>query len=209
MIRLLVIDDHAVVREGVKRILAANPEIVVAAEAEHAPEAYQALATAAFDMVLLDISLPQHNGFEVLQHLQTTHPQLPVLVFSVHPERQYVVRALKAGAAGYLVKSSAPRELANAIHKIAHGDLYVSDTLVHHLVHEVAETEAPLHHLLTSREHQVLRLLVAGCPLKRIAYDLELSVKTVSTYRRRLLEKLHLQSNVDLLRYALQHGLTE
>jgi two-component system invasion response regulator UvrY len=207
--RILLVDDHAVVREGVKRILAGEPDIIVAAEAEHAKEVYEALAAGAFDLVLLDISLPDHNGFKILKHLHTTYPDLPVLIFSVHPERQYVVRALQEGAAGYLLKSSAPRELVTAIQTISQGERYISAALVPHLIHEVAETEKPLHATLTPREAQVMRRLVAGRAQKEIAYELGLSVQTVSTHRRRLLNKLHLHTTGDLVRYAIEHGLTE
>lgn len=207
--RLLLVDDHAVVREGVKRILAGVPDIVVAGEAEHAREVYEMLAADAFDLVLLDVSLPNHNGLEILKHLHTAYPDLPILIYSVHPERQYVVRALQEGAAGYLLKSSAPRELVTAIRHIAQGERYISAELVHHLVHEVAGTERPLHAALTPREEQVMRGLVAGQALKEIAHEMGLSVKTISTHRRRLLDKLRLDSTADLVRYAIQHGLAE
>lgn len=206
---ILLVDDHAVVREGVKRILAGEPDIVVAAEAEHAQEVYAALAAGAFDLVLLDVSLPDHNGLEILKHLHATHPDLPVLIFSVHPERQYVVRALQEGAAGYLLKSNAPRELVVAIRKISQGERYISATLVSHLIHEVAETEKPLHATLTPREAQVMRRLVAGWAQKEIAYELGLSVQTISTHRRHLLHKLCLHTTADLVRYAIEHGLAE
>jgi two-component system invasion response regulator UvrY len=209
MTHVLLVDDHAVVREGVKRILAGVPDIVVAGEAEHARDVYAALATDAFDLVLLDVSLPQHNGLEILTHLHSAYSDLPVLIFSVHPERQYVVRALQEGAAGYLLKSSAPRELVTAIRKIAQGERYVSSELVDHLMHEVAGTESPLHESLTPRERQVMHRLVTGQALKEIAYELGLSIKTVSTHRRRLLDKLRLNNTPDLVRYAIQHELTE
>jgi two-component system invasion response regulator UvrY len=209
MMRLLLVDDHAVVREGVKRILAGEPDIVVAGEAERAQEVYEALAASAYDLVLLDISLPDHSGLEVLNSLRTTYPDLSVLIFSVHPERQYVVRALKDGAAGYLLKNSAPRELVVALHKISQGERYISETLVHHLVHEIAETEKPLHATLSPREAQVMDLLVAGQSLKEIAYQLGLSIKTISTHRRNLLDKLHLRTTAELVRYAIKQGLVE
>lgn len=209
MIHLLLVDDHAVVREGVKRMLASTPDIVVGGEANNAYEASAALAAGIFDVVLLDISLPGGSGLEVLRQLRDTHPTLPVLIFSVHPERQYVVRALKMGATGYLLKSSAPEELVTAMRKIAQGERYVSAALVEHLVDEIAEPERPLYLTLTPREEQVLRLMASGSAMKEIAYALSLSVKTVSTYRTRLLKKLHLQTTADLIRYAIQHGLVE
>jgi DNA-binding NarL/FixJ family response regulator len=209
MIRLLVVDDHAVVREGVKRILAAAPDIVVTGEAEQAQEMYDALATHAFDMVLLDVSLPGPNGLDLLKHVHTIYPDLPVLIFSVHPERQYVVRALRDGAAGYLLKNSVPRELVSAIQQVAQGERYISAALITHLMHEVAKTDHSVQATLTTREDQVLRLLAAGYAMKEIAYTLGVSIKTVSTYRARMLEKLCLHSTADLIRYALQHGLVE
>lgn len=209
MIHLLLVDDHAVVREGVKRMLASTPDIVVEGEANNASEASAALAAGIFDMVVLDISLPGGSGLEVLRQLRDTHPTLPVLIFSVHPERQYVVRALKMGATGYLLKSSAPEELVTAMRKIAQGERYVSAALVEHLVDEIAEPDRPLYLTLTPREEQVLHLMAGGSAMKEIAYALSLSVKTVSTYRTRLLKKLHLQTTADLIRYAIQHRLVE
>jgi two-component system invasion response regulator UvrY len=209
MIRLLLIDNHAVVREGVKRILAGEPDITVAAEAECAPEVYEALAAGTFDLVVLDISLPDHAGLDILNHLHTTHPDLPVLIFTEHLERPYVVRAFKEGATGYLLKSSTPRELVTAIRQSCQGKRYISAALVNHLIREVAETERPPHATLSPREDQVLRLLAAGQTLKEIAYELGLSVKTVSTHRRRVLNKLRLHTTAELVRYALRHGLTE
>lgn len=209
MIRLLLVDDHTVIREGVKRILASEPDIVVAAEAKRAQEVCEALAAIAFDLVVLDVSLPDHNGFDLLNHLHTTHPDLPVLIFSEHPECQYVVHALEDGAAGYLLKSCSPQELITAIRQIWQGERYISAALVNHLVHEVAEADRPLHATLSPREAQVLRLLAAGRAQKEIAFELGLSVKTVSTHRRRCLDKLRLHTTADLVRYAIRHGLTE
>lgn len=209
MIRLLLIDDHAVVREGVKRILANVSDIEVACEAATAQETAEALATESYDAVLLDISLPDGNGFTVLQHLTATYPHLPVVIFSVHPERQYVVRALQAGAAGYLTKNSAPKELVAALRQVTQGETYISATLVGHLVTEVTERDALLHPRLTERETQVLQRLAAGSTMKEIAYELSLSVKTVSTYRTRLLKKLRLHTTADLIRYAIRQGLVE
>ena len=207
MIRLLVVDDHAVVREGVKRILASASDIVVAGEAEHVQALYDALSTDTFDMVLLDISLSHQNGLDCLTSLRTNYPSLPVLIFSVHPERQYVVHAVRDGAAGYLLKNSAPQELVTAIRQIAQGERYISTTLVKHLIHAVAEADPDLHDTLTLREDQVVRLLAAGYAMKEIAYMLQISIKTVSTYRTRVLNKLRLRTTADLIRYAIQHQL--
>jgi DNA-binding NarL/FixJ family response regulator len=208
MMRLLLVDDHAVVREGVKRIIANTPDIVVTGEAEDVQEACTALAVAPYDVVLLDLSLSNgDNGFELLKQLQETHATVPVLIFSVHPERQYVLRALQMGAAGYLLKNSAPQELVTALRKLSQGERYVSTALVEHLVSALAETDRPWPPTLSQRERQVLRLLAAGAAMKEIAYSLGLSVKTVSTYRRRLLQKLGLHTTAELIRYALEHQM--
>jgi DNA-binding NarL/FixJ family response regulator len=207
MMQLLLVDDHMVVREGVKRMLADVPDIVVAGEAEHAQGAYAALASASYDLVLLDISLPDGgNGFDILRHLKETYPTLPVLIFSVHPERQYVIRALQAGAAGYLLKNSAPQELITALWQVTQGKQYISTALVGHLVQAIREPNGPVLPPLSPRELQVLRLLAAGAAMKEIAYDLSISAKTVSTYRRRLLQKLGLRTTADLIRYAVEQG---
>jgi two-component system invasion response regulator UvrY len=208
MMRILIADDHAVVREGVKRILTTVDESIVVGEAGSGQELLAKATAAKWDMVMLDISMPGRNGLDVLRQLKSTCPLLPVLVFSMHPENQYAVRAFKAGAAGYLTKESIPEELVTAIRKVIQGRRYVSPALAEHLVDAVAHPpNAPLHASLSDRELQVLCLLASGKTVTEIAAELSLSVKTVSTHRSRTLEKMHMKTNAELIHYAIWHRL--
>ncbi len=210
MIRVLVADDHGVVREGIKRILADTPDLCVAGEADNGREAYAKVATQAWDVVLLDLSMPGKSGLEVLHDLKRLRPQLPVLVFSMHTGGQYAMRAFKAGALGYLPKDCLPQELVAAIRKVVHGGRYVSPSLAEQLVFEVTrKSDQPLYTDLSDREYQVLCLLAAGNTVSDIAQELALSVKTISTYRARILEKLHLKTTAELIRYAILHELVD
>jgi two-component system invasion response regulator UvrY len=210
MIRILVADDHAVVREGVKRIVADTSDLVVAAEASQSQEVLSKVAARTCDVVLLDISMPGRSGLEILQQLKRAHPALPVLVFSVHPENQYALRAFKAGASGYLTKDSIPEELVTAIRKVERGGRYVSASLAEHLVLEVTTgSDKPPHASLSDREYQVLCLLASGKTVTEIAHELSLSVKTVSTHRSRILEKMRMKTNAELMHYAIRHRLVE
>lgn len=206
--RVLVVDDHATVRVGIKRFIAETPDLVVAGEASTAQEMFAALAVAAYDVVLLDLSLPGRDGLDVLQQLQHSHPTVPVLVFSVHTEEQYAIRALKTGAAGYLTKDCEPEVLLLALRRVAQGGRYVSPALAERLALELmTPTGHPPHATLANREYQVLLLLAAGKTVKEIADTFALSVKTVSTYRTRLLKKLHLKTTADLIHYAVAERL--
>lgn len=210
MIRVLVVDDHAVVRRGVIQILDEAPDVVAAGEAGTRQEALKAVQQARYDVAVLDITLPDGSGLEVLKQLQSLAPDLHVLILSVHPEEQYAVRALRAGAAGYLTKESAPDELLTAIRKVAQGGKYISLSLAEKLAAEVGgETEAEPHQALSDREYQVMTLLGTGKTVSDIAQELSLSVKTVSTYRTRILEKLKLQNTAEIIRYALERGLVD
>jgi two-component system, NarL family, invasion response regulator UvrY len=210
MIRILVADDHAVVREGVKRIVTDTSDLVVAAEAGQSQEVLSKVAARTCDVVLLDISMPGRSGLEILQQLKRAHPALPVLVFSVHPENQYALRAFKAGASGYLTKDSIPEELVTAIRKVVRGGRYVSPSLAEHLVLEVTTgSDKPPHASLSDREYQVLCLLASGKTVTEIAKELSLSVKTVSTHRSRILAKMHMKTNAELMHYAIRHRLVE
>jgi DNA-binding NarL/FixJ family response regulator len=210
MIRILVADDHAVVREGVKRIVADTSDLVVAAEASQSQEVLSKVAARTCDVVLLDISMPGRSGLEILQQLKRAHPALPVLVFSVHPENQYALRVFKAGASGYLTKDSIPEELVTAIRKVVRGGHYVSPSLAEHLVLEVTTgSDKPPHANLSDREYQVLCLLASGKTATEIAKELSLSVKTVSTHRSRILAKMHMKTNAELMHYAIRHRLVE
>jgi DNA-binding NarL/FixJ family response regulator len=210
MIRVFVADDHAVVRRGVLQILEDSPDIVVAGEAGGGRETLRGVQETDPDVLLLDIAMPDGGGLEVLAQLRSLQPDLRILILSMYPEKQYAVRALRAGAAGYLTKESAPEELVAAIRKVAQGGTYVSQSLAEKLAGEL-KGEAPKeqHEALSDREYQVVRLLAAGKTVSEIAADLSLSVKTVSTYRARILEKLRLKSTAEVIRYALEQGLHE
>lgn len=208
MIRVAIADDHPIVRQGLRRIASEDPGIAVTGEAATAVELFRLLAAAAVDVVLLDVSMPGATFVETLRELRERHPSVKVLVLSVHPEDQWAVRALRAGAAGYLTKDHSPEQLVQAIRRVARGGKYVSETLAEKLAGMVDQGRArALHELLSDREFEVLRALGSGMSVKDVAEQLHLSAKTVSTYRTRLLEKMGLKSKVDLVRYVVVHDL--
>jgi DNA-binding NarL/FixJ family response regulator len=210
MIKLLIADNHVVVRRGLKRILADAPDIVVAGEAASGEEVLNAVRGEDWDAVVLDITMPGSSGLDVLKQLKHERPQLPVLILSVHAEEQYAVRALRAGAAGYMAKNAAPTALVEALRRIVNGRRYVSSDLAELLASEMAGgNEARPHHRLSDREFQVMLMIASGRTIMDIAEGLALSPKTVSTYRRRLLQKMGLASNADLIRYTMQNRLIE
>ena len=210
MIRALIADDHAVVRQGLKQILGDTPEMVVAGEATTGQEVLDKVRAETWDVVVLDISMPDRSGLDVLKQLRSERPKLPVLVLSMHSEDQYAVRVLKAGASGYLTKDSAPDELVKAIRKVVSGGTYVSSFLAEKLAFEIGIDSSRLpHETLSDREFQVLRLIAAGESVTEIAAELYLSVKTVSTYRARMLEKMNLTTNAELMHYAMQNHLID
>lgn len=210
MKHLLVADDHAIVRQGVLMLLEQIPEIKVTKEASNGAETLQAIQSNNFDLVLLDIALPDINGLEVLKQIKKSHPNLPVLILSMHPEKQYALRALRAGASGYLTKESAPHELVNALKKVSSGGRYVTLSLVEQLMNELDTNFLDeKHQLLSDREYQVLCLISEGKSPKDIAHSLSISTKTVSTYRKRILEKLQLSTTSELIRYAVDHHLVD
>ena len=210
MIRVLVADDHAVVRRGVVQILAESPHIVVAGEAATGGQVLQAVRENDYDIILLDIAMPGGSGLEVLKQLRSLDPNVRVLILSMYPEKQYAVRALKAGAAGYLTKDSAPDELIEAIDRISQGGKYITRSLAQELAGELGgKAGQDPHEALSDREYQVMRLLAAGKNVTEISAQLSLSVKTVSTYRARILEKLDLKTTAEIMRYALERGLDE
>ncbi len=209
MIRVLIADDHAVVRRGMLQILEEAPDMVSAGEAGTGREVLQAMRKHDCDVLVLDISMPNGSGLEVLKQLQTLKPDLRVLILSVYPEKQYALRALKAGAAGYLTKESAPEELIAAIRQVASGGRYITQSLAEKLASELgSEVKKEPHDTLSDREHQVMTMLAAGKSVTEIAVELSLSVKTVSTYRARVLKKLCLSSTAEIIRYAIERGLT-
>ena len=208
MTKILVVDDHAIVRQGLKQILADTPDLVVAGEASTGQEALEKVRTGQWDVVILNISLPDRSGVTVLEQLKTQYPDLPVLMLSMHAEEQYAVRVMKAGAAGYLPKESAPDQLVSAIHKVARGGKYVSPTLMEKFVSDLGtDPKKPRHEILSAREFQVLCMIAGGKSLTEIAEDLGVSVKTISTHRTRMLKKMELKTNADLIHYAIRTGL--
>jgi DNA-binding NarL/FixJ family response regulator len=208
MIRLAIADDHPIVREGLRRIASEGAEISVVGDASTAAELFRLLASAPVDVVLLDVSMPGSTLVETLKQLKEKHPSIKVLVLSVHPEDQWAVRALRAGAQGYLTKDHSPEQLVQAIRRVARGGKYVSNTLAEKLAGLVDDgrTQAP-HERLSDREFEVLRALGSGMEVKDVAAQLNLSSKTVSTYRARMLEKMGLTSKADLVRYVVSHDL--
>jgi DNA-binding NarL/FixJ family response regulator len=209
-IRVLIADDHAIVREGLKQILADTPDIVVAGEADNGLDAIKLVRGNDCQVLLLDISMPDRSGIEVLKQIRKEMPQMAVLMLSMHREEQYAIRSLKAGAAGYLNKQSAPNELVNAIRQVAKGLKYISPTLAQALALQVGEDhETQLHDTLSDREYQTLVMIASGKTITAIAQELSLSVKTVSEYRSRLLVKMKLQNSAELTHYAIKNQLID
>lgn len=208
MIRILIADDHPIVRRGLKQILAEEPDFSVVGEAQDGAGVRALLLEQPCDVLVLDINMPGSSGLEMLQEITESQPHLPVLIMSIHPEEQFGVRALRAGAAGYLTKETAPEELVNAIRKVHAGGKYVSPSLSEKLVSAIqADSDRPPHELLSNREYEILCLLASGRTVSQIAEQLILSVKTVSTYRTRILEKMNLHTNAELIHYALSRQL--
>lgn len=208
MIRILVADDHTVVRQGVKQILAEEADMTVKGESQNGSETLKKIMEEEYDVVLLDISMPGRSGLEVLEDIKAQRPKLPVLILSMHPEEQYAVRALRAGASGYLTKASAPQELIGAIRKVAGGGKYVTSSLAEKLADEMeTDTEKLPHERLSNREHQVMLMLAAGKSVSDIADELCLSIKTISTYRTRVMSKMGMKKNAELTLYAVHNKL--
>ncbi len=207
-IRIFIADDHPIVRQGLRRIVEADPGLVISGEAGDAATLIAALQATATDLVLLDVSMPGGPFLETLRDLRTRHPTIRVLVLSVHPEDQWAVRALKAGASGYLTKDHSPNQLLEAIRRVYRGGKYVSPTLAERLAtHLDAGVQRAPHELLSDREFEVMRRLGSGLTVSQIASELAISAKTVSTYRTRILEKMAVATNADLVRYAARYGL--
>jgi len=209
MIQILIADDHSVVRQGLKQLLAEEFSEAEFRLSATITETLALIHEGPFDLVVLDLFMPDGNGLGVLKELRLTHPRLPVLVLSSASEEQLGLRVLRAGASGYLDKQTAPEHLVQAVRKVLGGGKYVSATMAEQLAAEAGRGDHPLHEELSAREFQILHLVVEGRCLKKIADDLSLSVKTIRTFHARLLGKLHLQSDVDLVHYALDHHLVE
>ncbi|PKO35686.1 MAG: DNA-binding response regulator [Betaproteobacteria bacterium HGW-Betaproteobacteria-7] len=208
MKRILIVDDHAVVRFGLRQFLANTEDLEIAGEAASGMEALAQVNQGHWDLVLLDMSLPDLNGMEVLKRIKRSRPELPVLIFSMFAEAEFALPAIDAGAAGYLNKDSPPQQMLTAIRTVVSGARYVSPTLTEQLLSGVTRSsQRPPHESLSKREMEVLLLLSKGIALTRIGESLQLSVKTVSTYRARILEKFGMESNAELTRYVLEHKL--
>ncbi|MEW6054860.1 MAG: response regulator transcription factor [Nitrospirota bacterium] len=209
MIHLLIADDHSVVREGVKHILSDMPEAVIT-EAANGQQVLDAMQKKEYDLVLLDIAMPGKDGLDVLRDIKRKRPHIKVLILSMFPEEQYALRALKSGASGYLTKESIPEELIKAIRKVIRGGKYISSDFSDKILSSFDDdAEKPVHESLSNREYQVMRMIASGKTLSEIADELFLSVKTVSTYRTRILEKMNLKNNAEIMHYAVKNGLVE
>lgn len=210
MIKILIADDHPVVRKGLKEIIEETSDMEVTEEASNGQEVLAKVFEKDFDVVLLDISMPGRSGLDILKELKSQRPKLSVLVLSIHPEEQYAVQVLKAGAAGYLTKKSAPDELVSALRKVSAGGKYVSPSLAEKLA-SALETgiDRPAHETLSAREYEVMRKIASGKTVTEISKELFLSPKTISTYRTRILEKMRMKNNAELIRYAIKNRLVD
>ncbi|NIW80760.1 MAG: response regulator [Calditrichae bacterium] len=210
MIRIFVADDHALIREGFKKLIDNEMGMKVIGEAEDGYQVINFIQTNDCDVLVLDISMPGKNGLELLKELKILNPKLKVLILTIHPEERFAIRALKAGASGYLTKVSAPKELVKAIQKVYNGGKYVSPSLAEKLASNLdMDRERIGHEALSDREFEVLRLIASGKPLADIADELSLSQSTVNTYRSRILQKMNLRSNADIIHYAIRHNLLD
>ncbi len=208
MIKILIADDHSIVREGLKQIVAESPEMAVRGEAVNGQQVLDLVHKTDYDLILLDIAMPGRGGIDTLKQLKIEKPEIPVLILSMYPEDQYALRAIKAGASGYLTKESAPEELIGAIKKVARGGKYVSTDLAEKLVENLGkDTEKPDHTMLSDREYQVMTMIATGKTVKEIGDELSLSVKTISTNRTRALEKMGMKNNAEFTYYAIKQGL--
>ncbi|MEX3639525.1 response regulator [Paraburkholderia sp. BR14320] len=207
MIRILIADDHAIVRGGLRQIIATTSDIVVVAEAAQGSEVIDGLRSRAVDLLLLDMTMPGISGVVLIRRVRAEHPSLPVLVLSIHDEAQVASRALRAGATGYLTKDSDPEVLLAAIRKLAEGGRFLDPKLVDAMVFDTQRDDVPPHKVLSDREFQALQMLAAGRSINEIAETCTLSAKTISTHKMRLMRKLGLSNNAELIRYAIRHGL--
>jgi len=208
MINILIADDHPVVRKGMKQIIEEETDMKITDEASNGAEVLSKISKNDFDIILLDITMPGRSGLEILKEARKMKPKIPIIVLSIHPEQQYAIRALKAGAAGYLTKSSAPEELITAVRIVSDGRKYISPSLAELLASDlIADKEKLPHETLSNREYQIMCLLCSGKRLTDISEELCLSVKTISTYRTRILKKMNMKTNAELTYYAFQNRL--
>jgi len=210
MIRVVIADDHTIVREGLKQLLQASADLEVVGEARDGHEVLQRIRESEFDVLLLDMSMPGRSGMDLIKQVKNERPKLRVLVLSMHQEHQYAVRAIKAGASGYLTKESASKQLVSALRKVAAGGAFITPEVAEQLaLSAMPSAEGPPHASLSDREFQVLKLLVSGKTISAIAAQLNLSVKTVSTHKTRLMEKMGIGNQAELVRYAMRHRLID
>ena len=210
MIKILVVDDHALVRDGLKRLLVDTPDMVVADEASNGEEVINKVGNNDYDLVLLDISLPGRDGLDVLKQLKCTNPKIPILILSMYPEEHYAVRSLRAGASGYLTKQSSSDELIGAIRKVAQGRRYITPSLAEKLAFDLGVDVRKLpHERLSDREYQVMCMIGSGQTVREIAETLSLSIRTISTHRAHILNKMEMKNNAQLTYYAIKNALVE
>lgn len=211
MIKVVLVDDHPVVREGIKQILAESSDVSVEGEASNGHDLLRLLNQIEVDVIIMDISMPGLSGLDLLREIKAKHHNIPVLVLSIHPEEQYGVRMIKAGAAGYLPKDTAPKKLVGALRKIAQGHCYISPALAEKMALHLQIKDYPKTNIdcLSDREHQIFLLIAEGKTALQIASELDISAKTVGTYRTRLMEKMGFGSTVELIRYAFEHNLVK
>lgn len=209
-IRVIICDDHSLIREGLRKVLSCAGDIDIVAESDNAAELINAVRSKAADLIIMDINLPGRSGLDVLTDLRRHAPHTSVLVISMYPEDRYALRALRSGAAGYLPKGSDPGEIVRAVRKIAHGGRYITEATAALLLEDLGTSmDALPHERLSKREFEIMRLIVDGKTVRQIAEQLHLSISTVNTYRARILDKLHLRSDVELVRYALHNRLID
>jgi len=210
MIRVFIVDDHELIREGLKKVLARESDISIVGESQNSQGLFERLDKNSVDVVILDMTLPDKSGIDILKDLSLRYPEARVLILSMHPEDRFAIRALKAGASGYLTKNAETRTIVAAIRKVANGERYISASLADQLAEHIVEKRSTfLHEDLSDREYQVFLQLADGKSLSQIAENLTLSVNTIGTYRSRILEKMHMKSNSELTRYVLEHHLLD
>lgn len=208
--KIVIVDDHELVREGLKKVLLKEPDIKLVGEAKSAAELFNVLKETEVDLVILDITLPGRSGLDIIGDIKNLNPHLRVLILSMHPEERFALRALKAGAAGYLSKEAAAKELVNAVRKINSGGRYISSTLAEHLADNIDKEIGKLpHETLSNREFEIFRLIAKGKSVGQIADELMLSVNTITSYRSRMMEKMNFSTNAEIVRYAIEHNLIE
>jgi two-component system, NarL family, invasion response regulator UvrY len=208
MLKVCIVDDHPIVRQGLRQILAEAQDMTIVSELATGLEVLESIKKDPCDIVVMDITLPGMNGIDVLKQIKREKPGIPVLMLSIHPEDEYAVRALKAGAAGYLTKGSAPNELLNAIRTVSTGSKYITSALAEELISDIQGGGKQPHEQLSNREYEIMCMIASGKRIKEIASELMISTKTVSTYRTRILEKMKMVSNAEITRYVLENHIT-